>query len=465
MNEERKTITSNDRCDVFISYRRDDIKDASVLFSILNRLHYNVFWDQLLRQKRLPNNEYAQVIDQMVAGCKDFILVLSEHTFDPDRIFEPDDWIARELRVAYENRAKIAHFLVYSTDGTRLPKRDKVPDCIRPLLDNVQCDPFDVDIIDISEDPAILDGYLESRSWESDVQILIDPCYNPMTEEEIKRLVQQAQNTEPYDRAVLQEIIDSNPPERTYRVLDIGCARGFVGRTRFIDDRYSMVLGLDHNSECINQAYAYYDSLSDNDREKYNKFIYEECDLSDETDMRRVLRKYHQKFDIIFAAQVLHHLREPVACLRFLRNYLADDGYIVIRTTDDDMKFAGRDDDNKLVQALMKLTYANPNVSADRKSGRKLFGWFHACGIENVHIRTFGRSTEELDKDGRLIAFNESFTWRGKAFKAEDINTPAYAKTQEKLKLLRDRFESGDGFWYCEFEFIGYGTPKAKKNN
>ena len=456
----------NERCDIFISYRHDDLNDACHLLTLLRTLSYDVFWDQDLHQRQMPDNEFGIALDKMISDCKDFILILTKNTFAPKK--KPDnteDWLVHEIRAVYE-RHKDVRIFYYSADGTAFPPKEKnVPGIIKDLTSVAHCYPL-VLSSKRADDKLLaqeLQQQLVSKPQRSDAQQFSEQTAYTIDDTELNRLKKQSYNTRFCDKSVLKEILDENPVDRKYNVLDIGCADGSVGRTRFEDDRFQSVLGIDRDGKCINAAL----DIVRNDP-AYEKYNYRCCDLLDEEQLRKVLDLERKKYDIIFATQVLHHLRLPgakscdsaaVACLSLLCEYLADDGYIVIRTTDDDMKIAGSEEDTRLIRDIVKLTYANPKVTADRKTGRKLYSWLCGCGINDIRIRTFGRSTEGLYGIKKLALFQESFEWRGNTYDETGKQTLNYKMMMNNLNALRSRFINTD-FWYCEFEFIAIGHLK-----
>ncbi|MDE2480923.1 MAG: class I SAM-dependent methyltransferase [bacterium] len=100
-------------------------------------------------------------------------------------------------------------------------------------------------------------------------------------------------------------------PERA-RVLDVGCASGYLGRV--LSERGCTVIGLDANEAALEQAGSWYEAL-------YS------VDL-DATPLDRILDA-EQPFDRIIFGDVLEHLRDPVTLLTAARGLLSEGGRLL----------------------------------------------------------------------------------------------------------------------------------------
>jgi len=95
------------------------------------------------------------------------------------------------------------------------------------------------------------------------------------------------------------------------RVLDVGCASGYLARA--LGERGCSVSGLEHDPEAAEEARPYLEQLVVGD--------VEELDLLEAFGERR--------FDVIVFGDVLEHLRDPLAVLRSARGLLAERGSVV----------------------------------------------------------------------------------------------------------------------------------------
>ena len=98
---------------------------------------------------------------------------------------------------------------------------------------------------------------------------------------------------------------------RHKRVLELGCATGYMSRV--LRDHGCQVVGIELDPVMAARAEAYCDRLIVGDLDL--------LDLAEELG--------DDLFDVIVAADVLEHLKDPWAVLRSLRPYLRPDGYLV----------------------------------------------------------------------------------------------------------------------------------------
>lgn len=444
--------------DIFISYRREDGTPAGQVYSYLRRLGYDVFWDVELQSKKLPNNEFPPVLEEQIKNCRDFILIISDNTFRKDEILRSDDWIRREVRLALENDRNIVAF---SLSGTTIPKEEDLPPELRALVSQKQINPYPIEPSRRTDQEicAALMRHLESSRIGGAGKGGEASMYTSVSEEERVRLELQARNTLAFDEQVLNEILKENP-DKNFTVLDVGCAWGFVGLSRFAGDRYTKVVGIDREEKCINFAVA-----NAMDQRLY-KFHYGIMDLEVDRGafkgaLDRVLQQAQvpdKQVDIIFASLVLHHLQDPVACISRLRSYLKPGGYFIIRGSDDQTKIAGSDEDNKLVREIMDFT-SSVSGMADRRNGSKIYGWLYGAGFKDVKIYSNMRDTSRMDPDERLDLFEESFSWRLELYEEGIQKTNRYRKLKTALDKLQIRF-TNPSFWYCGYDYIGVGKKE-----
>ena len=279
--------------------------------------------------------------------------------------------------------------------------------------------------------------------------------YASDTDKEFDRLRIQSRNTQACDMSVLNRLMKEIPRSPLW-ILDIGCAYNFVGNMRFKNLENVRVLGVDISEKCLNYAAETSDP---------EKFTFRKLDLED-PDMEYTLRGIMdelgiEKFDIMFGALVFHHLKKPITALKKLRRFLAGDGYIIVRGSDDGSVMAVNDDG--LVQKIVEKCINTVGVS-DRRNGRKLFNQLEAAGYRNVKLETFLKDIGGIDIDDRDDIYFERFSYRinyfRKIMEADPHNEAKrndYLFMKYALEELEEMFSNHD-FWYCEHDFIAYAT-------
>jgi glucoamylase len=122
---------------VFISYRHDDVPDATDRLKRLLKAHFgddHVFAD-------VDNIEigadFADVIDDHIARCDVVLAVMGRGWItatDADgqrRVDDPGDWVRVELETALRRNTRVVPLLIY---GATLPTKRELPESIQPIL-------------------------------------------------------------------------------------------------------------------------------------------------------------------------------------------------------------------------------------------------------------------------------------------------------------------------------------------
>ena len=109
--------------DIFVSYRRTDLKFAKGLYHYLVNGGYTVFWDK----ESLENGKFDSDIKIAIDGCKNFILLVNDDTFD--RCFEPEDWITKEITEAIQKKKNIIPLFI----GTKAYCPPDLPETIQEI--------------------------------------------------------------------------------------------------------------------------------------------------------------------------------------------------------------------------------------------------------------------------------------------------------------------------------------------
>lgn len=95
------------------------------------------------------------------------------------------------------------------------------------------------------------------------------------------------------------------------RVLDVGCATGYLGEA--LSDRGCLVWGLDRDAEAVGRARPHYQDVCVLDLDEAERLPWPE-----------------RSFDVIIAGDVLEHLRDPDRALSMLARYVRPGGKAVV---------------------------------------------------------------------------------------------------------------------------------------
>ena len=424
---------------IFISYRRQDgFYPAYLLYKELIGQNFTVFFDL----KSLRTGVFPDIIRQNIADCTDFILIVSPSTFS-ERIFQPDDWVRKELGFALKLNKNVVPVFVNGS----IP--DRLPDDIAGIRNRQGLQQIDPNLI--SENyKKLIDERLISRpqekllSWKMRRHSAYDVNYG----DEKARLAVQSKNAYASDMSVLSRYGGGI-------VLDVGSAFGTVTVSRFRDEKYAKVYGIDRVEQCVEYANLH----------APEKFEFFTADL-EAADFRTKMQTYMRErgiegFDIIFSSLVLHHLKDPDQVLRNLRRLLVKGGIMVVRGSDDGTK-AAYPDPRGLMKTIIDKTLACPNTS-DRLNGRKIYHWLTEAGFSGVKMFSFMRDTSGMDMDDREDLFRESFSYRLNYFRKEWESHPedaekfhAFDEMETLLAMFENEFMK-ESFWYAEYDYIGVG--------
>lgn len=435
-------------CDVFISYRRiDGTYPTMFLYHDLIEAGYSVFYDIA----NVRNGKFPELIEKNIISCTDFLLMITNSTFS-DRIYDENDWVRKEIRLAIEHNKNIVPIFI----GTATIPADLPEDisAISKYNGVFQIDPQSIHDTNKRMFKEFLKAPSDSTNNIRKTKLRCS-IYDATYGDEFERLKIQSNNSYVSDMSVINDNIDL---KKTYNVLDIGCAYGFVGKTRFENECFENILGIDKNEKCITKA----KELNNDPRFDYQVIDIEAEDF--ENLLLSIMKdKNIESFNVIYSALVIHHLKDPNKFLKRIRKFLSDDGIIIIRGSDDGSKLAYNDDG--LMKKIIDLTLKVPFVS-DRYNGRKIYSQLKKTGYNNVKLYSYMRDLSSLDYDDRELLFYESFSYRINYVKKEYELDPdnlqkreAFYTMEELLAKLQERFYDST-FWYCEYDYIAVANKK-----
>lgn len=284
---------------------------------------------------------------------------------------------------------------------------------------------------------------------------------------EERRLLLQENSTKKVDTRAVRFIEEKNKlknRENCY-ILDIGCGYGGVSRRRFSKHPNAKILGIDKNTEVMQNL---------NQQYKNTNCRYASFDIASETfeqDFEAFLKENnYPKFDVIIFAYVLQHLADPCLALRKVKKFLAKDGFVFVRGGDDGNKLAYNDDG--LVKQVIDLYLEAEGVS-DRFNGRKIYSQLLACGYKKPRLFFETLDTSAMSATQKRDLFFQTFSYRINVYdylyknycknpaikkKKYDVKNAQIKKNRklmtDLLAQLRKKFLDPE-FWYAETQVVG----------
>lgn len=444
--------------DVFISYRRSSgICQAKLLEKYFTDMGLSVFRDLNISE----SGKYPEILSRTLRSSKNFVLLITPKIFD-NCIRGGKDWVAEEIRMALrlceEGKIKILPYCM--VHGTPVPAATSLPEDIRGIMD------FQINETDIAKKEE--DFKKDLREFSEKFNLIPDTGNNytkigPGDEMGYAQLRKQIDNSIHFDKEhvnyVLKKLKESGVEE--IRVLDVGCEWGYSGRLLFDKKPFSIILGIDKDKKCIDEASL----LPTNGRFVYGKIDLEDSKFEDHLDKMMRDNKV-EKFDLIYASMVLHQLSVPSKTLRDLYKKLNKGGYIIVKGSDDGSKIISKDSsestqkNKEKLDEIIKMTKNIPSMS-DREFGRKIYGLLNRTGFEEIEIFFNNRETSRMSLEEKESLFKETFDWRLNACyikNDEGIIVPFSGRVLKNMKEAIEYFEEvfmSDEFWYCDHDYVG----------
>ena len=247
-----------------------------------------------------------------------------------------------------------------------------------------------------------------------------------------ERLRVQADLLIDLDKRAIKQAINHIGKTEHIKVLDVGCADGYVSSNRFSDYVSVSALGIDISEDAVESAKREFSS----NQLDFKVHDIESSDLS------------IGKFDIIFCALTMHHLKNPEGTLHRLWAMLNNKGVLLIRGSDDGVKL--NYPYNEEIDFLLQSTNTIRG-SSDRQYGRKIYT--HMVGLmpepTEIQMEFDVHSTVGMNDKQRVDFFDDNYSFRANYAK-QLASKPSASKSDielsdrlcETIKKQRQRFEN-----------------------
>lgn len=155
-------------------------------------------------------------------------------------------------------------------------------------------------------------------------------------------------------------------------LLDVGCGPGTISAdlARFVAP--GMVTAVDRSPDVVRLAESAFEDEAI-------------ANLTFGVDDVYGLSFEDQRFDVVYAHQVLQHLSDPVAALIEMRRVLRDDAILAVRDADF-AAFAWAPDDDRLTRWMDLYHRVARANDAEPDAGRYLAGWVRAAGFHSLQV-------------------------------------------------------------------------------
>lgn len=280
--------------------------------------------------------------------------------------------------------------------------------------------------------------------------------YSSSYGEERLRLKVQAENSIKIDTMAFDYALGKLEKRENLVALDIGCASGIVTNSRFSKYyNFEKIIAIDFDDKQIEIAKS--DHLDE-------RIVFEVIDVESKRfrqDIQELMLKHNiDKFDFVFSALTLHHLKAPMKVLRVMRGIMNDNGVIILRGADDGSKICFPN--NEIMDQVINMYMSYEGVS-DRLNGRKIYNQLYKTGFKDLKMQYLIKDTAGMDFDTRNNLFIESFWYRKDLFEKRLLESKDDSQRKKDLNKMVELLESleekfGDpGFYYSECDYICIG--------
>ncbi|MGH1403831.1 MAG: methyltransferase domain-containing protein [Alphaproteobacteria bacterium] len=279
-----------------------------------------------------------------------------------------------------------------------------------------------------------------------------DSTYCPNDDSERLRI--QAEVNRDGDNLILKDLIKNIYEKKgaPLRVLDFGCGNGIVGVDRFNNiPEVGEVVGLDSREASI--------SLAKGISKAGNKFKFLVGDIFK-------LKEDIGTFDLIFVAQVLHHVENPKKICQILWDVLNSNGALFARNSDDalDITYPTTRDMDFILDISPRL-----KGTSDRFYGRKMYGDLSCLNPtpSSIDMNFNVLHTGEKNEADRGEYFVENHGWRANYAKqlsenenGEGPNTLLYKDMDLAMTREYERYKRDDMIFGMAVQILGFAIKE-----
>lgn len=440
----------NDRTQdyVFVSYSHKD--DIQPLLQAFDQHRYNLVFDKVMSYGEEWDLNVRRYIQS--PKCKGVLSLLSRYSLYSKPVLKETEYAQRFKKnifaVLLENEPLTE---TYTHLSPTLNENDQYvldemmesfpPEQLYTYANNIDWDQLQQTFTKWGIEPAPEDRYsqIAQVNYSSDIS------------GEEKRLSRQQESYFDLDMRAINGALDKLGKDGV-TVLDIGCGNGDTTISRFGNDpRIAKVIGVDYHSRSIEEARRKATAYGD-------RFAFYEVDLNADDAIDRIrsamAEQSVEKIDLVFAALVLHHLKNPQQLLLKLYDIFDERGKIIVRGSDDGGKLCYPH--SALLTEILDR-YGRLIHNSDRENGRKLYSQLYQTGYINTRMMYVVSDTTDADKE---MLYNLAFGFRLNRIDALVEKNPDNAFLLQERTWMADalaRFKKAffrQDFWYSVTTYI-----------
>ena len=204
-----------------------------------------------------------------------------------------------------------------------------------------------------------------------------------------------------YESPVINRILSGK--EEAY-VLDVGCNDGYKTAALFSDYENVMVIGLEYLEDMAAKAQNTYGN---------GRFSFYRCNVEQEhftKELEEMMEKKEMKaFDVIYLSFVLMHLKNPENLLLKLKDFLSEDGRLIIVEPFDHSSSLVPDREH-LLDKFLEILSSDP-LAGNRSLGLGLKELLYDCGYCDLRIETDSITCDCKDIKKKQYVFETFFSY------------------------------------------------------
>ena len=369
--------------DCFVSYKSEDIKFVTNLVDELEKRGLSCWF-----APRNVQNRYAKSIADAIKTSKVFLLILNKKSAVSEDVLN-------EVEMAHNVSKATAFAKIQPVYTVTLDLNDSE---IQEMMYYIRRLHF-ADVRDIDDYGQMAEIIIKSQPQLQQKAAERKDSHYKVQEIELERLKGQNELLKSFDADIYNDVFDRYVNSN---VLDVGCSSGNMLVPFAQEKHVEKFMGIDISSEAIQRALEQYKI------ENYNFYVNDVTDPDFAAQLSAQMKFMGiERFDIINVSMVLLHLKEPMKVLETLKQFLSEDGTVIIRDIDDGLNFAYPDPE-RLFDRIYKIC-ANDEQSGHRNNGRQIYHDLRRAGFSRIRLERQGLASIEMSAEQKDTFFHMYF--------------------------------------------------------